>query len=172
MIHMLRRLPRHLLVILALLSASGAQAYCVYNNSHGYVQVQATLAPRQTPSPSNWKDRFLNAFTPKGKTSLFQANISPGQSACCPHTEKRCNITGASTGAVYFAINYIGPGTNPLPCARDVKDPRISLPANGYITVDNQALWGPQIARVATWNKDHILKENTYCPGSYTPTPK
>lgn len=160
-----------LLAVAALLTAGGAQAYCVYNSSSGAVSVAAATGPGDSPSSADWTDQVLESLFPwtKEKQSLFKALLAPGQSACCPHSEQRCNLSQKPDGTVHLVVYYKPQAAAGVPCAPDVKDLRISLAPNGYVTVDNQALWGRQVARVAAWSGNHILRANTYCPGSYTP---
>ncbi|PKN33253.1 MAG: hypothetical protein CVU61_14135 [Deltaproteobacteria bacterium HGW-Deltaproteobacteria-19] len=116
-------------VIFLCLTAEGADAFCVYNNSDLEFQVQETHGGR--------------------KFKEFIKVISPGNHACCNWKNKDCNAKGKKDSTVKFLVAF----TQVLPINLCVDFP---VKAGGWLSVsgDRKSPYKCEAYFDESWDKD------------------
>ncbi len=95
------------IAVLLFVFVGQAGAYCVHNNSDTSMYVV------QQSNASFW--------------APFQANLGPGNSACCPWSTKDCNESGGQTDPVGLTAS--------LGSSKNYACENFQIPANGDMTV-------------------------------------
>ena len=98
------------------LAVEGAEAFCVYNNMDGVIEVEQTSGHK--------------------KTHGFSGTIDPGDNKCCNWQNSDCNKKGKKDSTVRFDVSYssgaAGIRSAPIFLCED-----FPIKAGGWLTVEN-----------------------------------